>query len=79
MDTQGRRTGADNPRTAGRGARSFVKPHRCNDRVEDVCMCLVDGEYRPQTVERLKLMFQCLRSSVGSEPKEPPCLSAGHV
>lgn len=74
MDTQGRRTGADNPRTAGRGARSFVTPHRCNDRLEDVMMCLADGQYRAQSLQRVKLLWQCMRSAKGMEPAEPPTL-----
>ena len=48
-----------------------AKPHRCNDRLEDVIQALFEGNPL-LTVPPAFTMFQkCLASDVGKEPEDP--------
>ncbi|CAN4103472.1 unnamed protein product [Withania somnifera] len=47
------------------------KPHRCNDRVEDVVQACFEGNPFKTIPGPFKLFWQCMRSKPGEEPTEP--------
>ncbi|PSS14422.1 Autophagy-related protein [Actinidia chinensis var. chinensis] len=47
------------------------KPHRCNDRVEDVIQACFEGNPFKTVPGPFKLFWQCMRSKPGEEPTEP--------
>ena len=48
-----------------------AKPHRCNDRVEDVIQALFEGNPLLTVPPALAMARKCLNSEVGEEPMEP--------
>ncbi|XP_021734003.1 uncharacterized protein LOC110700719 [Chenopodium quinoa] len=47
------------------------KPHRCNDRVEDVIQACFEGNPFKTVPGPFKLFYRCMRSKPGEEPTEP--------
>lgn len=47
------------------------KPHRCNDRAEDVIQACFEGNPFKTVPGPFKLFWQCMRSKPGEEPTEP--------
>ena len=48
-----------------------AKPHRCNDRVEDVIQAMFEGNPFLTVPPTVTLLRRCLNSEVGTEPEEP--------
>ncbi|GMH41405.1 hypothetical protein BSKO_09315 [Bryopsis sp. KO-2023] len=53
--------------------KKVAKPHRCNDRVEDVIQALFEGfgDYRNTLRPAWSVMWRCFRSNEGEEPADP--------
>mmetsp|Transcript_160 Transcript_160/g.507 ORF Transcript_160/g.507 Transcript_160/m.507 type:complete len:86 (+) Transcript_160:119-376(+) len=49
----------------------MAKPHRCNDRLEDLIEALFQGNPLQTVPEPWRLFTECLRSEPGKEPREP--------
>ncbi|KAG0482773.1 hypothetical protein HPP92_010857 [Vanilla planifolia] len=47
------------------------RPHRCNDRAEDVIQACFEGNPFKTVPGPFKLFWQCMRSKPGEEPTEP--------
>ncbi|KNA21945.1 hypothetical protein SOVF_038150 [Spinacia oleracea] len=47
------------------------KPHRCNDRVEDVIQACFEGNPFKTVPGPFKLFYRCMRAKPGEEPTEP--------
>ncbi|KAF9587784.1 hypothetical protein IFM89_005659 [Coptis chinensis] len=47
------------------------KPHRCNDRAEDVIQACFEGNLFKTIPGPFKLFWRCMRSKPGEEPAEP--------
>ena len=50
---------------------SALRPHRCNDRVEDAVQALFEGDFRHVFVPRARMAWKCFRSAPGEEPDAP--------
>ena len=48
-----------------------AKPHRCNDRVEDVIQAMFEGNPFLTVPPTVTLLRRCLNSENGQEPEEP--------
>ena len=48
-----------------------AKPHRCNDRVEDVIQAMFEGNPFLTVPPTVTLLRRCLNSEIGQEPEEP--------
>ncbi|BBN06582.1 hypothetical protein Mp_3g22380 [Marchantia polymorpha subsp. ruderalis] len=48
-----------------------ARPHRCNDRLEDLIQALFEGDPRKNLPGPWRLLWQCIRSNPGEEPTEP--------
>lgn len=48
-----------------------ARPHRCNDRLEDLIQALFEGDPRRNLPGPAKLFYQCLQSNPGEEPSDP--------
>ncbi|KAH9603042.1 hypothetical protein KSS87_019931 [Heliosperma pusillum] len=47
------------------------KPHRCNDRAEDIIQACFEGNPIKTIPGPFKLFWRCMRSKPGEEPTEP--------
>ncbi|CAK9217787.1 unnamed protein product [Sphagnum tenellum] len=47
------------------------RPHRCNDRLEDIVQALFEGDPRKTLPGPFKLYWKCMQSKPGEEPTEP--------
>ncbi|KAE9600707.1 hypothetical protein Lalb_Chr14g0375741 [Lupinus albus] len=47
------------------------KPHRCNDRVEDVIQACFEGNPFKTVPGPFKLFWKCMHSKPGQEPTDP--------
>lgn len=50
---------------------SALRPHRCNDRVEDAVQALFEGDFRHVFLPRARIAWECFRSAPGQEPDVP--------
>eukprot|EP00878_Enallax_costatus_P008489 GHUV01008873.1.p2 GENE.GHUV01008873.1~~GHUV01008873.1.p2 ORF type:complete len:121 (+),score=26.40 GHUV01008873.1:327-689(+) len=46
-------------------------PHRCDDRVTDLCRCIVAWESLENLKQTWRVMWECVASEPGQEPKGP--------